>query len=81
MGLQFKFYKRRFRNVLQPLFVMLIARKAEMDNDRWRQYVVETMRRVIGNPNEFLGADLPHEALTSDIVTDLFEEFLKVKGR
>jgi len=80
MGAAFKFYKRRFRNSLQPLFVMLIAKKASMDREQWFESVKNTMVRVTTNPGEFLGSDIPDNSLIRDIIEDLFSEFLKEKG-
>ena len=81
MSAAFKFYKRRFRNALQPLFVMLIHRKTEMEAWEWRKYVSQVMGRVKEKPNEFLGPDVPPPSLLSDIVDDIFTEFIKIKGR
>ena len=81
MSTAFKFYKRRFRNALQPLFVMLIHRKPEMDVWEWQNFVKQTMGRVKENPYDFLGADLPERSLLASIVDDIFTEFLKLKGR
>jgi hypothetical protein len=77
----FKYYKRRFRNSLQPLFVMLIDRKRKMDQLEWSDYVKRTMNSVLNNPREFLGADVPHPSLIEDIVDDIFSEFIKVKSK
>ena len=81
MSAAFKFYKRRFRNALQPLFVMLIHRKSDMDNWEWKRYVTTVMSRVKEKPNEFLGPDIPSPSLMSDIVDDIFTEFIRLKGK
>jgi hypothetical protein len=81
MGVAFKYYKRKFRNALQPLFVMLIHRKVKMDHIEWRRYVQRTMTRVKENPQEFLGVDIPSPNLVSDIVDDIFFEFIKTKDK
>jgi hypothetical protein len=60
---------------------MLIAKKAGMDNAEWRAYVINTMSRVITNPSEFLGSDIPDNSLIRDIIEDLFGEFLKAQGK
>jgi hypothetical protein len=81
MGTTFKYYKRKFRNALQPLFVMLINKKKEMDLEAWSAYVKHTMTRVSENPTDFLGPDTPADPLTRNIVDDIFSEFLKLKGK
>lgn len=81
MGAAFKYFKRRFRNSLQPLFVMLIAKKASMDQAAWFHMVNNTKARVIHNPQDFLGTDVPGHSLLQDIVEELFLEFLKEKGQ
>lgn len=81
VGIMFKYYKGRFRRALQPVFVMLIDRKSKMDYDEWQNYVSYTLTRVLENPLEFLGEDMPSPSLTSDIVKEIFSEFMKEKGK
>jgi|GEM_PF-2747814 hypothetical protein len=77
MGVLFRKYKGRFRFALKPYFVMMNARYATMRYDQWLAYVAGIHDRVIVNPVEFLGADLPEANLLRDVVDDVFEEFLR----
>ena len=80
MGAVFKFYKRRFRNALEPVFVMLIAKKNEMDVEQWNSLVEKVAGRILENPNEFLGNDLPENPTMCDVLYEIFEQFMKEKG-
>lgn len=80
MGSAFKFYKRRFRNALAPLFVMLIHRKRTLGADEWEDQLERTLSRVLSNPSEFLGIKLPDHLTTCDVLYEIFEQFSKEKG-
>lgn len=81
MGAIFKFYKRKFRNALEPVFVMLIDKKRQMQADEWSELIAHVTTRILKNPEEFLGADLPGHDLMCDILYEIFEQFIKEKGR
>jgi hypothetical protein len=60
---QLIFYKRIFKNALEPIFVMLINRKKT-----WNDSIAIIEGRVINNPTEFLGFDLPGKSIPRGIV-------------
>ncbi len=80
MSTAFKYYKRRFKNALEPLLVMLVARKGDLGSKKWNTLVLRTVGSIINNPTEYLGNDLPDYSLTCDILYEIFEQFFKSKG-
>jgi hypothetical protein len=72
----FKTYKRKFRNSLEPVMVMLIHRKSKISFDQWNDLVTRTKASIINNPVEFLGSGLPDQNSVKDIIEILFDEFL-----
>jgi hypothetical protein len=79
MNETFKVYKRKFKNTLEPLMVMLISRKSEFSREQWYEYVEFTTKSVLKNPVEFLGDKLPDPRLVDEIIILLFDEFKKEK--
>jgi len=69
----FKLYKRKLKNNLEPLLVMLVNKKSEMTYGQWNDFVSGTRERVLKNPTEFLGEDLPDTAMMEDIVSNIFQ--------
>ena len=80
MSTAFKYYKRKFKNSLEPLLVMLVARKADLTPGRWNSLVLKTAGSILNNPSEYLGTEMPDYALVCDILHDIFEQFFKSKG-
>lgn len=80
MSTAFKYYKRRFKNSLEPLLVMLVAKKNELNGKRWNTLVLRTASSIVNNPTEYLGDNLPDYALSCDILHEIFEQFFKSKG-
>jgi hypothetical protein len=74
-----KFYKRRFRNMLEPVFVMLINRKTKMSPNEWHNLVSKTLTNIINNPTEFLGNELPEPATIKEFIEVLFTDFLSTQ--
>jgi hypothetical protein len=70
----YKYYKRKFKNKLEPILVMLMAKKASHYD--WTAHVQETFDHIINNPKEFLGDDLPEKKITNDILQQIIEQFL-----
>lgn len=74
---QVKYYKRKFRNLLAPILVMLIDKYKKMSLHQWRRFVNKTMQSVQNNPSEYLGTELPGEEVRKEIIEELFHEFLQ----
>jgi hypothetical protein len=77
MSSMFIRYKRKFRNDLRPVFAMLQVKKNNMTDPEWELVVKRTFQNVNINPAEYLGNDLPGEGLTSDVLAEIEQEFLK----
>ena len=77
MGFQFKKYKTKFRYALNPIFAMLTSKKKDMEKQQWDEYVKKTHERILRNPVDFLGTDLPNENLMTDILDEIFRDFAK----
>lgn len=80
MGMMFKFYKRKFRNYLEPVFVMLIDRKKQVTVEAWDDLVLKTTISILKSPQEYLGNDLPAHTMMCDVLYEIFEQFMKEKG-
>lgn len=80
MGAVFKYYKRKFRNALEPVFVMLIGKKDQLDEKEWNDIVGNVALRILHNPTEFLGNDLPSTQTICDVIYEIMEQFVKERG-
>lgn len=83
MGMLFKKYKTKFRYALQPMFAMLADKRKTMSILEWQKFIQRTRERILDNPAEFLGAELPEYSLMRDVLDEIFLEFhkdQKIKG-
>jgi hypothetical protein len=80
MSTAFKYYKRRFKNALEPLLVMLVAKKPELTPRRWNALVLKTVISILNNPCEYLGTELPDYHLVCDIMHEIVQQFFHAKG-
>ncbi len=80
MGVLFKRYKSRFRFALKPFFVMINDKQKEMHAAEWKKLIATTRERILANPVEYLGNDLPEPLLMEDVLNEIFDEFLKEKA-
>lgn len=77
MSILFKRYKRIFRRNLQPVFAVLVAKRANIALTSWEEEVKHTLARIGENPTEYLGQDLPQQPLLLTILEEIEYEFLK----
>jgi hypothetical protein len=77
MDQDFKRQKRKFKNSLEPIMVMLLDRRNHMDNASWNQFTERTMNNILRNPAEFIVDDFSDNKLTHEVVKEIFEEFFK----
>jgi len=56
---------------------MLAAKEKTMSLSDWQSYIQRTRENIIGNPTEFLGAELPEKSLMRDVLDEIFLEFHK----
>jgi hypothetical protein len=69
--------KREFRCIVQPLMDLFAHKKALLRPKEWNRFVLLTKDRIIANPEQFLGKDLPSEFVIRETVESIFEEYLK----
>jgi hypothetical protein len=74
------YYRRKFNNALQPLKVMLVDRKRRLSLATWISFVNQIRDRVLVNPDQYLGDPLPPAAKMSQIVNDIFRDFVKAEA-
>ncbi len=69
-------YKVKFNRKLAPLKAMLVNKKSRMNVNAWRSLILKTEERIILNPVEYLGEELPSSETTSLILKIIFSEFV-----
>jgi hypothetical protein len=79
MSTVFKYYKRKIKNSLEPLLVMLVAKQQDLSSKKWNAMVKRTVSGVVSNPHEYLGDKLPEFPLVCDILHEIFEQFCKAR--
>jgi len=81
MDATIRFYKRKFKNSLEPMLVMLLNHKEIMGDDSWKNYVQDIQARVMNNPVEFLGRNLPPATTVKEVVALIFNQFVRERYR
>lgn len=71
-----KLFRAKFNRLLEPIKVMLVNRKKNLSPEDWNDFVQQTKLSVIGHPDQYLGAEIPRQALLVSIVNKIFEEFI-----
>jgi hypothetical protein len=70
-------HKRKFNYALEPIKVMLVHQQNILKKKEWLSFVERTKLSVIHQPEQYIGQDLPERKMLTDIVTTIFEEFLR----
>jgi hypothetical protein len=73
------YYRRKFNHALQPIKVMLVDKKKKQTLSTWLTFVNQTRDRVLVSPHQYLGEQLPSTELLTQIVKDIFSEFVKAE--
>ncbi|HET6539559.1 MAG TPA: hypothetical protein VFG46_03690 [Chryseolinea sp.] len=81
MDATIRFYKRKFKNALEPMLVMLLNHKDTMSDDSWVTHVQDIQTHVMNNPVEFLGRNLPPATTVKEIVALIFKQFVRERYR
>ena len=71
------FEKRSIRLTLSPMFELFRYKKANSENDDWLKFVLKTEERIVNNPEQFLGSDLPPKLVLEQSVKEIFEQYLE----
>lgn len=80
MGALFKRYKFRFRFALKPFFVMISDKYKEVPDAELTKKIALTTERILANPVEYLGNDLPDPSLLKDVLDEVFDDFVKERA-
>ncbi len=55
---------------------MMLDKRNLLSKDDWFRYVQVTKERILENPKEYLGPDLPDDARVRDTIEFVFHDFL-----
>lgn len=70
-------HKFKFLKVLGPFLDLLEAKRENSDFESWTNSVRCTQLRVVAEPEQYLGRDLPSPPTIHILVDEIFEEFIK----
>jgi hypothetical protein len=74
---EYKVYKRRFNQSLEPIKIMLIDLRHSLAPDAWSAFVQRTKESILRHPDQYIeGSDLPAGDLFYRIISLIFDEFL-----
>jgi hypothetical protein len=74
------YYRRKFNHALEPIKVMLVDKKKKLTLSTWISFVNQTRDRVLVSPHQYLGDQLPPVGLLTQIVMDIFSDFVKAEA-
>ena len=77
MNNQVDFQKRSIRILLSPMFELFRHKKANIENEEWLKFVLRTEERIVSNPQQFLGPELPSKLVLEQSVKELFDQYLE----
>ena len=64
-----------FRIMLRPYMDLFEFKKATMPAEEWMAFVNRTKTRVINNPEQFLGNELPPGLIIGEAIESIFSEY------
>lgn len=74
------YFRRKFNNALEPIKVMLVDKKKKLTLASWITIVNQTRDRVLLQPDQYLGEQLPPHEHMVNIVNDIFRDFVKAEA-
>lgn len=77
MSYQRQDYKNLFKSNLEPFLDMLENKQANSDPHRWRERVSWLAACVAGNPEQYVGQEMPVRNIAIEIIDEIFEDFLR----
>lgn len=73
---QLAFYRRTFNRQLEPVKVMIVNRKHELDHDRWMALINKTRASMYNHPDQYVVFDkLPFD-VAQLMICRIFDEFV-----
>lgn len=73
----YRTYKNMFRGHLFPFLQMMSGLQPEMEAKRWIVMTNGISSRVIANPEQYVGRDIPRSEITTMIIQEIFDEFVR----
>jgi hypothetical protein len=70
-------YKDNFQVLLQPMIDLFDYKKSILRQSEWMTFVTSTRERIIADPHQFLGHDLPPASVLGEIVLEIFRNYLE----
>lgn len=80
MKLNAESHKTEFRVTLWPMMELFEHKKNVLNHTEWLLFLNNSRDRIISNPEQFLGKDLPTQMIVQEIVQEIFEEYLEEKN-
>jgi hypothetical protein len=73
---QLAFYRRTFNRQLEPIKVMLVNRKHDLDHDHWLALIHKTRASIFNHPDQYVVIDELPINIAQSVVTRIFDEFI-----
>ena len=69
-------FKAEFLYTLRPFMEMLETRRGAASSEEWVSSVRTLQLRVMTEPEQYLGRELPSQLIVDLIINEIFEEFV-----
>ncbi len=73
---QLAFYRRTFNRQLEPIKVMLVNRKHDLDYNLWLALIHKTRTSIHNHPDQYVVIDELPINIAQSVVTRIFDEFI-----
>jgi len=70
-------YKNTCRFTIDPIVQMLEHKRTVLSFSQWIQFVESTKSRIINNPEQYLGTNLPDRKIIVQSIEMIFEELVE----
>jgi hypothetical protein len=71
------FYRRTFNRQLEPIKVMLVNRKHDLDHDRWLALIDKTRTSIFNHPDQYVLIDELPINVAQSMLSRIFDEFVE----
>jgi hypothetical protein len=68
--------KRSLRIMLLPFVELFDHKRTQMTESEWRAFIEATKIRVLQDPGQFFGNDLPETSILNLCIEDIFSEII-----
>ena len=73
-------YRRKFNRQLEPVKVMLVNRKHDLEYDRWLMLVHKTRSSIVNHPDQYIIMDELPVSVAQSLVARIFDESVQQVG-